>query len=98
MNKLFVSATVLLCFHFLFITLSAQDANHVCGESNYQCKAYETCCTFSDGNYGCCPYAYANCCKNVNACCQSGFNCQKNSTGCVRADTNDNPKDFDNGN
>uniref|UniRef100_A0AC35FLK5 Granulins domain-containing protein n=1 Tax=Panagrolaimus sp. PS1159 TaxID=55785 RepID=A0AC35FLK5_9BILA len=92
MKKLFISATVFICLHFLFITLYAQDENgsNICGQSNYQCKPYQTCCPFSDGNFGCCPYAYANCCKNVNACCQSGFKCQTNGTGCVRFDASDN--------
>ncbi|KAK0413252.1 hypothetical protein QR680_006688 [Steinernema hermaphroditum] len=56
----------------------------VCGNDEGVCEIYETCCAMKNGTFGCCPYIYANCCKNFNSCCQSGFECNDKTKSCVR--------------
>ncbi|KJH46132.1 granulin [Dictyocaulus viviparus] len=51
-----------------------------------QCENYQTCCQFSDSDYGCCPFTAANCCPLKNSCCPAGFQCGE--TSCIRMNTN----------
>uniref|UniRef100_A0A0K0CT26 GRANULINS domain-containing protein n=1 Tax=Angiostrongylus cantonensis TaxID=6313 RepID=A0A0K0CT26_ANGCA len=47
-----------------------------------QCDNYQTCCLFSDGQQGCCPFTAANCCPTRSSCCPAGFRCDEK--GCLR--------------
>ena len=54
-------------------------------KSECECGTEETCCTMSDGNYGCCTYDSGNCCSDgVHCCppdspvCDGNGNCHQN--------------------
>ncbi|VDO56106.1 unnamed protein product [Haemonchus placei] len=71
---------------FLFVlvfNISTPTNPNLCDpRGTMQCENYQTCCSFSDGRYGCCPFTAANCCPDLNSCCPAGFRCGNES--CIR--------------
>ena len=54
------------------ITKSVKDVSCPDGSS---CPSGYTCCKFSTGGYGCCPYEEAVCCSDGKHCCPHGTTC-----------------------
>merc|ERR1711934_1256285 len=48
------------------------------------CPSTETCCELSGGQYGCCPYANADCCTDHAHCCPNGYSCDLSKGQCVK--------------
>uniref|UniRef100_A0A0P4VWT1 Granulins domain-containing protein n=1 Tax=Scylla olivacea TaxID=85551 RepID=A0A0P4VWT1_SCYOL len=48
----------------------------------HECPSSFTCCKMFRGNYGCCPYNDAKCCKDGFHCCPHGSQCDPVSGGC----------------
>ncbi|XP_077387670.1 granulin a [Festucalex cinctus] len=40
-----------------------------------ECKDGQTCCKISPTDWGCCPYANAVCCSDMEHCCMAGYRC-----------------------
>ena len=72
-----MKALFVLVIVFLFIN-SIQSV--VDCDSTYACSDNNTCCRFSGGAWGCCPYTNAVCCSTTNKCCPAGSYCT--NTGC----------------
>lgn len=58
-----------------------------CPDGNY-CKDGQTCCLLTSGQYGCCPYAHAQCCSDHASCCPEGYTCKVSTHQCLHAATN----------
>jgi hypothetical protein len=50
------------------------------------CKGGKSCCSLSDGSFGCCPYKNAVCCTDGAGCCQAGQKCDTVNMECVSPD------------
>ena len=48
------------------------------------CEDDQTCCVFSNGTYGCCPYENAVCCSDHLHCCPEGYTCETSSGLCIQ--------------
>ncbi|XP_015244830.1 PREDICTED: granulins [Cyprinodon variegatus] len=47
----------------------------ICPDGKSSCPDGYTCCQLSSGEYGCCPYPEATCCKDHFHCCPSNTTC-----------------------
>lgn len=79
MNMKFLVLAVLISAVF-----SAQ-----CPDKKSVCPGSTTCCALSGGQYGCCPYPEATCCKDGAHCCPNGYQCDLDRGACVRQGNND---------
>ncbi|XP_065287818.1 progranulin-like isoform X2 [Dermacentor albipictus] len=58
-----------------------------CPDGNY-CNDGQTCCLLTSGQYGCCPYAHAQCCSDHESCCPEGYICKVSTRQCLHAASN----------
>ncbi|XP_075528306.1 progranulin-like isoform X4 [Dermacentor variabilis] len=58
-----------------------------CPDGNY-CNDGQTCCLLTSGQYGCCPYAHAQCCSDHASCCPEGYICKVSTRQCLHAASN----------
>uniref|UniRef100_A0A131YXV2 Granulin n=1 Tax=Rhipicephalus appendiculatus TaxID=34631 RepID=A0A131YXV2_RHIAP len=58
-----------------------------CPDGNY-CLDGQTCCLLSSGQYGCCPYQYAQCCSDHASCCPEGYLCKISTHQCIHTVSN----------
>ncbi|XGW01637.1 hypothetical protein V3C99_014061 [Haemonchus contortus] len=79
---LVVAATIFIVFNISTRIVNCQNPNLCDPRGTMQCENYQTCCSFSDERYGCCPFTAANCCPDLNSCCPAGFRCGNES--CIR--------------
>nr|XP_037288325.1 progranulin-like isoform X13 [Rhipicephalus microplus] len=63
------------------------DENIRCPDGNY-CEDGQTCCLLRSGQYGCCPYQYAQCCSDHVSCCPEGYLCKISTHQCIHTVTN----------
>ncbi|KAK2165648.1 hypothetical protein LSH36_47g04018 [Paralvinella palmiformis] len=62
------------------------DANKVkCPDGKKQCPEGSTCCKTPTGQYTCCPFVSAVCCKDGVHCCPQGYVCDPQSGSCTQA-------------
>lgn len=52
-----------------------EDHSNICDDPEVKCQEGATCCKLTGGEYGCCPYDNAVCCKDGAHCCPSGMTC-----------------------
>jgi hypothetical protein len=62
--------------------------NGLCPDGS-SCSSSQTCCKTSSGEYSCCPYAGAQCCRDGLHCCPSGYTCDLSAGKCTRTATNE---------
>lgn len=54
------------------------------------CPPLSSCCEFSSGHYGCCPFKDGICCNDLQYCCPHGMKCGKVKGECL----NDDPRQY----
>ncbi|EYC44388.1 hypothetical protein Y032_0463g1917 [Ancylostoma ceylanicum] len=81
---LFHMVAILCIFLSQHYAIKAAEPNLCDAKGTLQCENYQTCCTFANGEYGCCPFTAANCCPSTDFCCPAGFRCGNSS--CLRMD------------
>ncbi|VDM31597.1 unnamed protein product [Hydatigera taeniaeformis] len=60
----------------------------ICDDGSYCEGPNVTCCKFSDGSWGCCPFSNAICCLDHVHCCPNGYSCSFNQ--CIKSGSNGN--------
>ncbi|XP_049522714.1 LOW QUALITY PROTEIN: progranulin-like [Dermacentor silvarum] len=61
--------------------------NVPCPDGNF-CLDGQTCCLLTTGQYGCCPYAHAQCCSDHASCCPEGYICKVSTRQCLHSSSN----------
>lgn len=59
----------------IFTLLVTTLANLRCGNSNYYCQDYQTCCPGADNTWACCFHSNGVCCDEGFSCCPAGTYC-----------------------
>ena len=62
--------------------ISVKDSN-ICSDPRVKCPKDSTCCKLFDGQFGCCPYKNAQCCKDGAHCCPHGMTCDMEHARCT---------------
>ena len=57
--------------------------NVVCPDGSTECPGGYTCCKLASGEYGCCHYPNAVCCKDGEHCCPDGYTCNPSAGTCT---------------
>lgn len=60
-----------------------------CPDEKSTCAGNQTCCQLPNGQYGCCPYQVATCCKDKQHCCPNGYECDLERGSCNKSSGND---------
>ncbi|XP_035222047.1 progranulin-like [Stegodyphus dumicola] len=63
-------------------------SNIICPGSTFQCPNGYTCCKLPSGNWGCCPFVKATCCKDHLHCCPENMQCSPTSDYCTQGQNN----------
>ncbi|XP_063693192.1 uncharacterized protein LOC134825040 isoform X3 [Bolinopsis microptera] len=61
---------------------SKNDGNLIDCDSMMQCSDNQTCCSLTDGTFGCCPFKNATCCSDHIHCCPENLECDHKSHTC----------------
>ena len=56
---------------------------NVCPDGSTECPGGYTCCKLASGEYGCCHYPNAVCCKDGEHCCPDGYTCNPSAGTCT---------------
>lgn len=59
-----------------------------CGDGEFSCPTYSTCCRTDVGSWGCCPFSNATCCEDGVHCCPNGYTCDVADGLCFRDEAN----------
>ncbi|VDN97463.1 unnamed protein product [Rodentolepis nana] len=59
-----------------------------CNDGQTVCPDDSTCCSLSDGTYGCCPLPNALCCEDKLHCCPNGYKCDVAHKRCIHTKIN----------
>ncbi|GIY95458.1 progranulin [Caerostris extrusa] len=67
---------------------SKKESSVICPGSQFQCPDGYTCCKLPNGDYGCCPFIKATCCKDGLHCCPEHMHCDETSQYCSQGPRN----------
>ncbi|GFT96796.1 progranulin [Nephila pilipes] len=69
-------------------SLLKKESSVICPGSQFQCPDGYTCCKLPNGDYGCCPFVKATCCKDGLHCCPEYMHCDATSQYCSQGPRN----------